>query len=64
LEFAIPLDELAGIGTDPYVFAQLYANGSEPNNDQLIVQSNNIPEPATLSLLGLGGLVAIRRRGR
>ncbi len=39
----------------------LYAAGGGPN---YFLAATEVPEPATMSLLGLGGLVALRRRRR
>ncbi len=63
LEFRIPTAVLSAMPDVPQVYAKLDNGGEEPD-DILTGQFTYIPEPATMSLLALGGLVALRRRRR
>ncbi len=56
---------IAGDVNNPYSRGQVYANagyGSFPNFDYTFRTYTAAPEPASLAVLGIGALVAIRRR--
>ena len=55
---------IAGSVTNPYAFGQVYANpgyGGFPDYDYAF-RTWTIPTPGALAVLGMGGLVAVRRR--
>ena len=60
--------ELSGISTDLTIYSDInpypttYGDQGIDVDNFLITQTFRIPEPATLSLLGLGGLAMLRRR--
>lgn len=63
LELKIARDRVAGIGEDFFFAAQLDNTGFGID-DQVSGEVTGVPEPGTMALLAIGGLLALSRRRR
>jgi hypothetical protein len=55
-------ETISGLGLTPGTYT--YSLGAGGNADSLTIGVSAVPEPASLSLLGIGGLTLLRRRAR